>query len=173
MTLMEYKLKEDEVEETLLCLAWKREGQFKKVNLLILNFIAVILLLKYAMNTEKVYLLLLDIQIIFIIFIILYGFDFFRRKRARKIVSNKGIYKIGISNNGLIYEDLKEKYNLEKCKGEVFISENVISIKINGGVYCIPKRSVKIAELDNLISILKDKCVVRSIKTGMGSNNEK
>lgn len=166
MIELRYQLQPKEIEETLLCLAYKREGRFKQFNLAVLTVFAFVGILGYVRNSDhQIYLIFSAVCICFL-FILLYLQPFLRLRKAKKIARMKGYYDIIVKEEGLITKERKEKQVWETQRMQVLVSENVISIQLNGNVYCIPNRILIQSQRDEILTILRNYCVVRQVRTG-------
>ncbi len=169
MNYLEYELLPKEVEESLLCAAWKKEGRYKRVNVAILSLLGVILIFSYMYNPKEFYLFGLLVMILGLLFYILYGFELKRKNKAEKITARGGIYRIDIQKNGIVGNQTKQEF--VKGKSEVFLSENVITFKIDGNLFCIPKRVLSSQQSEQILDIVKEHCIVRTVKTERSSIN--
>lgn len=143
MLYLEYRLKNTEIEETLLSLNWKKEGNYKKINIFIMTVIGSIFLVLYNKTPEHIYLLFGVFLIIFVMFYILYVPPFLRKRKAKKMAYGSGIYKLKISDDGIfLYNDNCFK-SFSKEKWLFFESETVYTLKNTDSVFCIPKRALK------------------------------
>lgn len=170
MTCVKYQLQVTEIEESLLCLAWKKEGWLKRCNVGILSILTLTTLFAYWQKPEQFYLFVLPASMLIFLFLLLYGFDYERRQRAKVIMKQGGFYHFKIMEDGIHQMEKQEKQCFENGKSEVFLSENVISLRIKRDVYCIPKRVLSHEELEEVLRIFRDKCIVRKVKTERSIN---
>ncbi len=169
MNYIEYELMPKEVEESLLCAAWKKEGLYKRINIIILTVLAVVLLYSYITDPKNFYNFGLLVMILGLMFYILYGFDIKRKNKAEKITAAGGVYKIDIQKDGIVGNQTKQAFI--KGKSEVFVSENVITFKIERNLFCIPRRALTPKQSEQIMNIVKEQCIVRTVKTERSSIN--
>lgn len=141
MLIAEYKLQAVEIEESLLCLDFKKEGYQKIINIVIMSFITCGCLVGYMMDNRKIFLMFLAFLNIACMLFILYIPRFKRKKKAKKISLEKGSYQFEIQN-----------LHMERA----FESENVFTIKADSEIYCIPKRILSPEERIQLQKKLKN-----------------
>lgn len=154
MLQYEYKLMSDEIVESLLCINWKKEGIFKKVNIVILSMIATFCIFKYLQNPNIPIYILLSIISTLLLFYSLYISKYIRNSKAKKISRKGGIYKIKIKRDGIIVGDNKKVlFGNSKC--HLLESENVITIMIKKQIICLPKRILN-GDINLLKNIIKD-----------------
>ncbi|MDR0885619.1 MAG: hypothetical protein LBN22_04530 [Clostridiales Family XIII bacterium] len=171
-----YQLTSAEVAETLLCLAWKREGLRKQVHSAMLIVLFCGILFFYMKNPDRSYLLVLAGFVLFTLFFILFGANVIRKRKASKIASIQGEYRLNITKDGISTQTRKHKdeprsddgheaATFAKSSSEMYLSEHVISIKIGAQVYCIPKRTLTDAQIATITNDISQYCVVREVKT--------
>ena len=130
---LQYKLLLQEVEESLLCLDYRREGRLKYINIAALGVIAGCALGGYVLSSDRFFLLALAVLSTAVLFALIYIPGWRRRKKAEKMVG--GTYRVVVPEKGI-------------KKG--FESDRVITIQTQGEVYCIPKRVVSGNQLADL-----------------------
>lgn len=173
MLYLEYRLKNTEIEETLLSLNWRKEGKYKKINIFIMTVIGIIFLVLYNQTPEHIYLLFGVFLIVFVMFYILYVPPFLRKRKAEKMACKNGIYKLKISDDGIfLYNDNCFK-SFSKEKWLFFESETVYTLKNMDSVFCIPKRAFKKNEESRFLFIIQKNNInkIRLITKG-GRYNE-
>ena len=173
MLYFQYSLNVSEIEETLLCLNWKREGLFKKVNIGIMTVLCIFLMFFYAKNPEYIFIAFIIILIILSMFFIVYMPRIFRNIKAKKIVSQKGIYKIWINKEGIYFGDDKSFLSFLQGKWIFLDSENVYTIKNGYNVFCIPKYIFKNTEEQVFANVMNNNNIIKiKVKTRKGETDE-
>lgn len=149
---LKYELKQWEIEESLLCLDWQREGKAKLGNLGVMGTIAVGCMIGYLREPARFFLLVFAGVTVGMMFLLLYVPELRRRRRAKAMVRQKGIYQIMVPAEGI-------------KRG--FESEHVFTIQGEKENYCIPKRILNQKEKQELRNILNSgtKEMLR-VKTG-------
>ncbi|MBO1722358.1 hypothetical protein [Extibacter sp. GGCC_0201] len=143
-----YKLEQEEIEEALLDLNWRREGRFRTVNLWTLSLLGVLVLIGYIRNPELFYLFLLLLFIILTLFYMAYGMTYGRKRRAKKMAARDGEYRLEITDSAIISGDKSEKIKLDGKKLQFLCSDNVLVIRADRDVYTIPRRILEDGELE-------------------------
>ncbi|MDD2980712.1 MAG: hypothetical protein PHN80_12190 [Hespellia sp.] len=141
---LEYKLNQDEIEESLLCLNWKREGIVKKLNVILLTVIALGAMLWYMKQSDKFFLLILAGCSLLLLFFILYGIPIRRKYRARKMAGKDNECHITVPEKNI-------QLGME--------SEDVFTLKKEGQTYCIPKRILSEEQEQEIREIITRKAV--------------
>lgn len=122
---LQYQLNKEEIEESLLCTNWKREGWWKRANILILTAVGIICIVLFARNPKNPVFPLLTVLICLLLFYISYGTALYRKHKANQICRQRGIYKIQVPE-----QDIQNLYR----------SEHVITIEQKDALYCVPRR---------------------------------
>lgn len=173
MLYFQYSLTVSEISETLLCLNWKREGLFKKVNIGIMTILCIFLIFFYAKNPEYVFIAFIIILIISSMFFIVYMPRIFRNIKAKKIAAQKGIYKIWIDNKGIYFGDYKTFLSFSEGKWVFLESEKVYTIKNGYNVFCIPKYIFKNTEEQVFVNVMNNNNITKiKVKTRKGEADE-
>lgn len=159
MRELEYCLKKEEIEESLLSLDYKREGKLKYVNVTLISVIALYCMITYLRQPENFILAALTVCCILILFVIIYLPIILRMRKAHRIYSNGNRYKV----------------MLPKCEMvKAFESDHVFTIRTKFETYCIPKRILnKEEEVHVRTNIVKNAKKVLTIHTGRGLENGK
>lgn len=139
---LRYKLERHEIEESLLCLDWKKEGWRKYIHIGIMGVIAIVCLVAYGTAPEKMFFFWLGLLAVLLMFAILYLPGYRRNRRAAEMA--KGIYKITMPDTGIL---------------EGYESEHVFTIRTKNETYCIPKRVLKKPQRERIEKLLKEKAV--------------
>lgn len=122
---LQYRLEKSEIEESLLCLDWRKEGWRKKLNLLLLFGVAVISLLEYWMHPEQFFLLMFAGIAVALMFALLYLREHKRKRKAARTTAKGNECRITVPT-------------AEIKRG--FESEHVFTLQTAEEMYCIPKR---------------------------------
>lgn len=162
-----YRLEQEEIEEALLVLNWRREGRFRTINLWTMSSLGVLVLIGYIRNPELFYLFLLLLFIIILLFYMAYGKAYSRRRRARKMAARGGEYRLEITESCILSGDKNEKIKLDGKKLQFLCSDNVVVIRADRDVYTIPRRILKDGELEAFKRIAgRYKCSFIHIEVG-------
>lgn len=137
---LNYELTKEEIEETLLCLEWKREGRFKSVNLGIISVLGVIVLAAYIRSPENIFLFFLLLMIILMLFYLWYGPQRRRRKIAEAMVGKGGRYQIIIGDSYIGTADNGRRIHLQGKKLKCYVSERMYILKVDRENFAIPRR---------------------------------
>lgn len=132
---LKYVLKPEEMEESLLCLSWHKEGVQKYINVGILAVIAAACLYWYAANPEQFLFMFLAALSIGLMFLMLYLPAVRRRWKVRRMMRSGETYQIEVPG-----KDIK--------KG--FESEQVFTIRTQEQVFCIPKRILSDSQMEEI-----------------------
>ncbi len=161
-----FSLTENEIYESLLSLAWKKEGVYKQIHITILSIFSSLYLCLYIFQPERFYYIMISVLCISFMFAILYFIPFLRKKKAKKMAIQNGTYNIKIYSNGTISDGQNNVLNFQSKKTLVFDSKNVITINFdNSTTYCIPKSKLKTIHINNIKNILrKNKITLIEIK---------
>ncbi len=150
-----YKLSYENIFEALLALENKSEGIKKKlaaISMLIIVAVYTFLFWRTPENLTNMLIALLAIAIY--LFIMVY-IPWKRRKRAKKMSSVIGVYKVTLYEKGAIGGFNSEKVNFDK-KTSAKETENVFVIKMfNNITYCIPKKQLDEKTNDQIRAILE------------------
>lgn len=152
---LNYRLSREEMEETLLCLDWRREGKFKTVNLYITSAAGAAVLICYIRNPEQFFLFLLLILIILLLLYMVYGPAARRKRKALKLAQKGGEYRLEIRKDIIIYGEKKEKIKLSGAKNQFIFSEHICVIKAGQEVFSIPLRVLSGEQKTQLMEIAK------------------
>lgn len=151
---MKYQLTESEILEALLCLDFKREGRFGRINAIAVSILGVFVLLGYIRNPEQFFLFLLLLLMILLIFYIKYGPAIGRARRAKKMAGEKGEYLLDIESSRIVYGKKQEKLSYAGKKIYFFVSENIYVLKIDREVFAIPKHILSDEDEKRLTQIM-------------------
>ncbi len=135
MEKITYTVTPIDVEESLLCLDWKREGRRKLIHLSILMTIEIGCLWYIYYNSANLVAYFIASLILVTWFFLIY-YPSIRRRVKSKHILKKG-----------------DKYAIEFPMTEierVFESENVITIQNSKDFFCIPKSALKATQLETL-----------------------
>lgn len=151
----------------MLCLAWKTEGLFKRINCTLLGLLAGSVLFLYLYNPDKFFFILLAMLALGMLFFLLFGTVFIRGRKAAQLAKKHGTYKLSISADGIVSFETDSPILKRFCenKTEFFFSEHVISIKIGKDVYCIPRRVLSERQRGLMNDCIPRESTVRNIKT--------
>lgn len=164
-----YQLEQKEVEESLLCLGYKREGWFLKIQIGVLSVIGFILLGSYIKWPGQVFWLFTAAFDIGLMMFILYLPPLRRKVKARKMVDGEGNYYLRIETDGVIGGEIKEKLSFARYQPVCYVSDRIITLKMGKKVYCIPKRILTTKDQREIIDIVKQSgCGVKEFKTIRG-----
>lgn len=152
---LKYHLTKDEIEESLLCLEWKKEGKLKSVNLGIMCVLGMIILVVYMKKPEHFPAFLLLAIIVFLLFYMWYVPQWSRKRQAKKLEEKGGEYRISISESWIQFGEKNEKREWEKKKFTLFISEQMFTLKTGREFFAIPKRILSVKEQTELLQIAK------------------
>lgn len=166
MQKLTYQLNAEEIEESWMSAHWRMEV-FQKWNQVILAVLGVGLMLVYASDPQKFYLILCAGLVVILLFYNSYFAAFSRRRKARRAAKEKGIYGIQFTERGLYAGKDWKFYSLEEKKWELLDSENVYTIKTGAEIFCVPKRVLDEGGTQSLEG-LRDKghCNYKKIITG-------
>lgn len=137
---IQYQLTREEIEESLICLNWKREGRRKIVTILILSVIAVFCIWKYWLEPGNVMMQFLICVLLFVLFIVAYLPTIRRKYKTAKMGRQKGVYKIQIPEESICH---------------IYESEHVYTIVQNEETYCIPKRILQEKQEQKIRDVIK------------------
>ncbi|MEG0155212.1 MAG: hypothetical protein RR869_06290 [Lachnospiraceae bacterium] len=155
---LEYRLLPKEMEESLQCFNWKREGVLKQINVVLISLITVYCLVGYVRDTKKFFLFVLALCCVILMFALLYLPPFLRSKKAKKMNPVGSTFRIEIPEKGI---------------NKAFESENVITLQKEGYIYCIPKRVIEKEELKKIKEAIQTSgCNFLQIKTGRDKADE-
>lgn len=136
-----YELQPAEIEESLLCLDFRREGKMKYLNVGVIGLVAGGCMIGYIRDNAQFFLMVFAAVAVALLFLLLYIPDFRRRRKARKMTREKGYYKVRIPENNIL-------------KG--FESEHVFTIRTKTETYCVPKRILNQSQDERLRTILEN-----------------
>lgn len=137
---LKYKLTQEEIEEALLDLNWRREGSFRKMNLCLMTLAGVLVLIGYMRNPEQFFLFVLLLLIICMLLYMGYGAAYFRKRKARKLAAQEGEYRIKITDSCVIAGDGEEKISLSGRKLQFLCSSHVLVLRAERQVITVPRR---------------------------------
>lgn len=142
MILLEfkYKLAQEEIEEALLDLNWRREGSFRKINLCLMSLTGAVVLIAYMKKPEQFFLFILLVLIIGMLLYMGYGAACFRKRKARKLAAQKGEYRIKVTDKCLIAGDAGEKIAFSGEKLQFLCSGRVLVLRAQRQVVVVPRR---------------------------------
>lgn len=123
---LQFVLEKKDIEESLLCSQWRREGRRKRLHLLLLSLLGAFCLVVYRMDTTGWYALFMAGIVLGLMFLLLYWPLYRRRQQAAKWLEASG-----------------GSCRLQLPAGpveEAFSSEGVYTLRREGRLYCIPKR---------------------------------
>lgn len=149
---LEYHLTKKNIEQSLICLSWKKEKR-KKSRIVVLTGISIYFLVQFARNPKDIFSFLILFFSIMLMLLLLYYPIISRKKRTIMIAKQKGIYCITITQNGI--EEKKKKYLFKDFNTTVLESEDVYTIQLEKEVYCIPKTLLGEGKEKEFQSILK------------------
>ncbi len=133
-----YNITQSDVEESLLCVNWKREGTFKYINIGVLSLIVIYSFGLYMHDTAKIFAIQISFLAIILLFLVTYAPILGRKFKASKIANSGGLYKVSLTDDNI------------DC---IFESENVYTIQKRNGMYCIPKNAIN-EEVESFIKSL-------------------
>lgn len=110
------------------------------MNLWIITVIGVGILIACIRHPEQFFLYLLLAVIILLLLYMSYGPRFSRKRRARKIASQKGDYRLVLTETYIQFGDKMEKVSMRSKKVLLYSSENMFTLKTDRDVLAIPKR---------------------------------
>lgn len=151
---LKYTLRQEEVEEALLDLDYKREGRFGTVNLWIVTILGCIILIAYIRNPGQFFLFLMLLLIISLLFYMTYGIRVGRKQRAKKITGIKGEYMLELTDAYILSGEKKERTALAGSKLLLLCSEQVFVLRTGRDVFTIPRRILSDEESGTLKGIL-------------------
>ncbi len=155
---LQYELKQQDIEESLLCLHWKKEGKKKYINVFIMCMIGAACLARYIQDTKHFFWLILAFMTVILLFCLLYVPSLQRRRRARGMLAQ--------ANDKAIYKATVPEKNIR----DGFESENVFTIRMDEEVYCIPKRILSKEQREYIRNIFRNGAERNyEITTGRGS----
>lgn len=152
---LRYRLTKEEIEETLFCLDWRREGILKSVNLGITSILGVVVLVEYIGHPEQFFLFFLLLMIILLLFYLWYGAGYRRRKAAKRALKRSGSYQVTIGDDYISAGDSDRKTELKDRKLRCYISENMYLLKVDREIYAIPKRILGKEQEEKLVWLMK------------------
>ena len=166
-----YELKAEEIEEAWVAAQWKNI-LFQRWNQLILMVLALGFILFYSRDSERFYLIICAVVVVILLVYNAYFIPFSRRRKARKLEREKGIYGIQIDGKGVRAGKDWNFYSLGDKKWELLEAESVYALKIDREVFCIPKRILSREGTEALEKLTKlGKCSCRKIITGEEKKN--
>lgn len=152
---LEYQLTKEEIEETLLCLDWRREGTFKSVNLGIISILGAAVLFAYIRYPEQFFLFFMLLIIILLMLYLRYGPQWQRRKTAEKMIKAGGSYRLVIGDDYIEPAGMNGRVLLKDGKIKLYISENMYILKADREICAIPKRILSREQEEKLICITR------------------
>lgn len=152
---LRYQLTESEIKEALLCLEWKKESLYKRVNLWVISILGVILLIAYIRNPGQFFLFLLLCAIILLLLYLSYGPVYSRNKRAKKMTEQDGEYRLVITEGFIQYGEKNERFTWKERKIRLYFSENMCALKADRDVFAVPKRVLTEVQLQELVQMAK------------------
>lgn len=151
---LNYRLTQEEAEEAIVCLNWKREGRYKNINVWVMSILGVLLSFAYMRAPEQSYLFFLLLFITLLLFYLTYGRSYTRKRRARRIAQSKGEYRIELQEKCLYYGDKRERISLEESHLMVLSSDSVYTMKVGRETFVIPVRILSAEEKKELEYII-------------------
>lgn len=152
---LRYKLTEDEINEVLLCLNWKKEGRLRDINMIIISILGVVILGLYMKNPGQFFLAALLALIILLLFYMAYGPAVSRKKKGKKMAEDNGEYRVEINQAGIVYGDDHKKMNWNGKKIKCLESKQLTLIQMEREVFAIPKRILTAGEQSELRMMLE------------------
>lgn len=152
---LKYQLTKEEIEETLFCLDWRREGIFKSINLGIVSILGVVILIAYIRNPEQFFLFFILLMIILLLFYLWYGTRYRRKRAARRMLRRGGSYQIEIEDTYISAADSNKKIEWKDKKLKCYISENMYILKVDREIYAVPKRILGSKQEEKLMELMK------------------
>ena len=154
-----YRLSEEDWIEALLCLDYRRSGKFRQINIWVITILGVAILIAYAMSPDKFLLFVLLAVIVLFDFYLVYGMDYTRDRKARKLASVEGTYEIEIQEKQIVYNEGKSKIKYKDAKIKFFRSEHVYVLQLDRELFVLPRRILGEQQAIRLEDILKNKSV--------------
>ncbi|MGN1165856.1 MAG: hypothetical protein ACI4S2_05500 [Lachnospiraceae bacterium] len=152
---LKYHLTKDEIEESLLCLEWKKEGKLKSVNLGIMCMLGMMILVVYMKRPGHFPAFLLLAIIVFLLFYMWYVPQWRRKRQAKKLEEKGGEYRISISESGIRFGEKNERREWENNKFTLFISNQMFTLKTDREFFAIPKRILSEKEQMELLKVTR------------------
>ncbi|MCQ5202357.1 hypothetical protein [Mordavella massiliensis] len=154
-----YRLSEEDWIEALLCLDYRRSGKFRQINIWVITILAAVILVFYGRSPDRFLLFLLLAAMLLLDFYLVYGVDYVRGRKARKLGRIGGEYEIEIRENQIIYQEGKSKIKYSDVKIKCFRSENLYVLKADRELFVLPRRILGVQQEERLENILKNKNV--------------
>jgi hypothetical protein len=149
----QYKLTQEELEEALFDLDWRRYGFLGRVNLWILNIIGIMVMIGCIRHPQQPFLFILLALIIFMLLFMTEGARLARERKARHIMRQPGEYRIQINDTYITCGDGIEKIMLSDNRIQFLCSQNVCVIKSGREVFTIPTRIMTQVQFEELKKI--------------------
>lgn len=166
MIELKYQLSRKEIEESLLCQNWKKEGMRKVIHVYSLSLIGLVLLILYIRQPQQLMFLFSLMLTVFLALAVIFVPIRRRKRNAERILCQKGIYHIQINKEGI---KAGKNYLFSPAETVVLESEQVYTIQIKRDFFCIPKRilnSKNRKEVQEIINCLG--CTIQKFKTREG-----
>lgn len=151
---LNYQVTLEEAQEAIACLNYRREGRYREVNIGVLTILGILLLIAYQKRPEQFYLFILLVLDILTLFYLTYGIVYKRKKRAKRIASVPGEYRVVFSEPHICFGDKGQKISMEEHNSCVFVSCNTYTIKAGKELFVIPLRILSGDEQKELERIL-------------------
>jgi uncharacterized membrane protein YobD (UPF0266 family) len=156
MLKLQYRLTEEELEEALLCLDYKREGRFRNVNLAVISILGVLLLADYIRHPDRFFLFVLLAVIVLLLFYLAYMPGMRRKRKAQQILKKGGEYRITIDEPWICYGEKQEKVSLAEGKNRLFLTERICVLQTGRETFALPARILTQEQRDEVIELVKE-----------------
>lgn len=160
--MIRYRLNPADIYEALLCVDLRWEGRNKRFNIAALTALSIAALVLAAFGVKTRYFLIIAAAGTALLFCILYVPLIRRRKKAKALT---GDYAVAVEEDGLRSGEHGEKQLFRDAKTEAFLSERVISVKMDRQIYCIPCTALRPGEKERIVETLSRVCSIYQVKT--------
>ncbi|MGL4607457.1 MAG: hypothetical protein ACRCU3_08345 [Eubacteriaceae bacterium] len=152
-----YQLKGEEAYETFLLLAKKWNAKIRWIIGIFLTIVASVMLVLNFLDNRKVHYFFIAIIAVLLLFYLIYSPILKAKRGTRKVMKQKGTYRVKITNQGKIVLSQTEAMDLSGDKDARAIeTETVFAIRVDGvNTVCIPKRIMEKEEIFGIREILK------------------
>lgn len=154
-----YQLTYDEAYEAFYLLSMKWSKKTRTILTVVLTIIAVCFLGLYGFNGKNISCFFLAIVDILLLSYLVYMPVLKARRGAEKVCSQRGTYKVELTENGRILTGKEELKITGDANARVIETAGSYILRPDGQhTFCIPKRIMNVQEQKETESILKSVC---------------
>ncbi len=137
---LRYNMTEDEIQEMLLCIQYKKQGGFYRWNLYLITALCVFIIIEYMLHPELIFLFAVGSGMIVLLLFLYYYPEKIRKKKCRQILERGGEFRFKMTDRIICFGDHDEKTMLAGKKLELLESQTIYALRLERNAFGIPKR---------------------------------